>query len=153
MSWVGVGRISVWTGLWSRTCRRSPVWSACSLALPAHSTDDWWHILSSTALHTKSDNLPETVSEPRLEKEREKMCKTCNYGTRKESVASDYDLVSVTVYSNFWSSKPGTFRLDPHGQYHESRHSLDFCPENFLMKLSRKRILHLADSKCRFNNW
>lgn len=90
-SWVGVGRVSVWTMASDPTPAKGSLFEvllAGLLTLPTHSTDDWWHISSSTALHTKADSVPERVSKPRLEKERERKCaKTCSYMGQEKKVS------------------------------------------------------------------
>lgn len=145
-SWVGVGRVSVRTGPLIPHLQKEPCLKWRSLALPAHSTDDWWHISSST--HQSRQRARESVRAPAWERKREKMCKTCNdRGQEKKVSHQTDDLVTVTAYSNFWTSKPGTFQPDPHFQYCESRHPPEFCPENLLLKLFGKRIL-LTDSIC-----
>lgn len=78
---------------------------------------------------------------------REKMCKTCNDRTRKESITPDFDLVTVTAYNDFLTPKPWTLQPYPNLQYCVSRHSANFCPENFLCKLFGQGILHLTNSK------
>lgn len=141
-SWVG--RVQCGRDLWSHTCRKRPVWSAASFFLPAHSTDDWWHISSSAALHIEPDNVPERVWREREIDVGQNMWKQ---SARKESGTSDYDLVTVTAYSNLWTSKPGTLQPKPHFRNCESRRSPDFCLGNFFLKLLRRHHLGLKKWK------
>lgn len=114
------------------------------MLLAAQMTDDTHQVL-----HTEADNATERVLEPRPEEEteREKMCKTCNDRTRKESITPDFDLVTVTAYNDFVTPRPWTLQPDPNLQYRVSRHSPNFCPENFLSELSGQQTLHLTESK------
>lgn len=129
-------------GLWSRTCRRSPAWSAARLPsrLTAQMIDD---TSRAPRLYTAKQTTRRRgcQSPGRSKNERENVQNVQWQGTRKGSVTPDYDLVTVTAYSNFWTSKPRTLQPDPQFLRGESRRRPDFCPVEFWLKLSKKLIL------------
>lgn len=65
--------------------------------LPAHSTDDWWHISSFAALHTEADSVPERVSASDWERER-KCAKRAITGDKKRKSHFKLDLVTENMY-------------------------------------------------------
>lgn len=122
-------------GLWSHTCRRSPVWSFARSPsrLTAQMIDDTSRALR---LYTpKQTTCQRECQSPGLrEKERENVQNVQWQETRKESVTSDYDLVTVTAYSNFWMSKSGTFQPDTLSSIASHNIPLTVVLKNFFME-------------------
>lgn len=58
--------------------------------------------------------------------------------TRKESVAADFDLVTIAAYNNFSTRTPRTSQPQPDFQDCESRNSQNFNPENFFFLLGEQ---------------
>lgn len=107
-------------------------------ALAAQTTDDTRRDATIDTLRRARERVS---APPEKKREGKNVPNVQRQKSRKESVAADFDLVTVAAYSNFSTSQP-----QPDFQDCESRHSQNFHLENFFTFSLDEHIIHWAET-------